>query len=42
LYNLARDLGKQYGVKEVIIEGTMRQSGKYKGKVPTPINIKVK
>jgi len=41
LWNIAKDLGKQYNVKEVIIQGGKRTTGKYKGTVPSPITIKV-
>lgn len=41
LWNLAKDLGKQYNVQEVIIQGGKRTTGKYIGKVPSPITIKV-
>ncbi|MHA4845778.1 RHS repeat-associated core domain-containing protein [Flavitalea antarctica] len=41
LWKMAKDLGKQYNVKEVIIQGGKRTTGKYKGKEPTPITIKV-
>jgi len=41
LWNVAKDLGKQYKVKEVIIQGGRRTTGKYKGQIPTPITIKI-
>ena len=41
LWNLAKDLGKQFNVKEVIIQGGRRTTGRYKGQVPSPITIKV-
>ena len=41
LWKMARDLGKQYNVSEVIIQGGRRTTGKYKGQVPSPISIKV-
>jgi hypothetical protein len=41
LWNMAKDLGKQYNVNEVIIQGGKRTTGKYKGTVPSPITIKV-
>ncbi len=41
LWNMAKDLGKQFKVKEVIIQGGKRTTGKYKGTVPSPITIKV-
>lgn len=41
LWNIAKDLGRQYKVNEVIIQGGQRSTGKYKGKVPSPIKIKV-
>lgn len=41
LWDIARDLGRQYNVKEVIIQGGRRTTGKYKGQIPSPITIKV-
>lgn len=41
LWEMAKDLGRQYNVKEVIIQGGTRTTGKYKGKVPSPVTIKV-
>ncbi|MGN8177152.1 RHS repeat domain-containing protein, partial [Flavobacterium sp. 22076] len=41
LWDMARDLGRQYNVKEVIIQGGRRTTGKYKGQIPSPITIKV-
>jgi len=41
LWNMAKDLGKQFNVKEVIIQGGKRTTGKYKGTVPSQISIKV-
>jgi len=41
LWDMAKDLGRQYNVKEVIIQGGKRTTGKYKGQVPTPNKIKV-
>lgn len=41
LWDMARDLGRQYNVKEVIIQGGRRTTGKYKGQMPSPITIKV-
>ncbi|MCP1302180.1 RHS repeat-associated core domain-containing protein [Chryseobacterium sp. S0630] len=41
LWNIAKDLGKQHNVTEVIIQGGKRTTGKYIGKVPSPITIKV-
>jgi RHS repeat-associated protein len=37
----ARELGKQQGVKEVVVEGASRTSGANVGKAPIPITIKV-
>jgi hypothetical protein len=34
-------LGKQQGVKEVVVEGGTRTSGANVGKAPIPIKIKV-
>ncbi|MEG1592638.1 hypothetical protein [Chryseobacterium sp.] len=42
LYKIARDLGRQFKVEEVIIQGGKRTTGKYIGKVPSPKIIKVK
>jgi hypothetical protein len=41
LRDAARILGKQQGVKEVVIEGGARTSGANVGKTPIPITIKV-
>ncbi|NIF07853.1 hypothetical protein F3J23_20705 [Chryseobacterium sp. Tr-659] len=41
LWNIAKDLGKQHNVTEVIIQGGKRTTGKYIGQVPSPITIKV-
>ena len=41
LWNMAKDLGRQFNVKEVIIQGGKRTTGKYKGQIPSPIQIKV-
>ena len=41
LWDMAKDLGRQYNVKEVVIQGGKRTTGKYKGQVPSPITIKV-
>lgn len=41
LWDIAKDLGKQYNANEVIIQGGKRTTGKYKGTVPSPITIKV-
>lgn len=41
LFQMARDLGRQYGAKEVVIEGGKRTTGKYVGQTPTPFTIKV-
>ena len=41
MWEMARDLGRQYNVKEVIIQGGRRTTGKYKGQMPSPITIKV-
>jgi hypothetical protein len=41
LWDMAKDLGRQYNVKEVIIQGGKRTTGKYKGQVPSPITIKI-
>lgn len=35
LWDMARDLGRQYNVKEVIIQGGRRTTGKYKGQMPS-------
>jgi hypothetical protein len=41
LWKMAKDLGKQFNVEEVIIQGGTRTTGKYKGTVPSPVTIKV-
>lgn len=41
LRNIARALGQQYGVDEVVINGGTRTSGASPGKVPRSITIKV-
>jgi hypothetical protein len=41
LWRLSKDLGNQFGVRNVIIQGGRRTTGKYKGEVPSPLNIKV-
>jgi len=41
LWSIAKDLGKQFNVKEVIIQGGKRTTGRYKGTVPSPITIKL-
>ncbi|GAA4160711.1 hypothetical protein GCM10022217_25170 [Chryseobacterium ginsenosidimutans] len=41
LWNIAKDLGKQFNVEEVVIQGGKRTTGKYKGQVPSPRIIKV-
>jgi len=41
LWKMAKSLGRQYNVEEVIIQGGRRTTGKYKGQVPSPIKIKV-
>ena len=41
LWKIAKDLGRQYNVGEVLIQGGKRTTGKYKGQVPSPITIKV-
>lgn len=41
MWNMAKDLGKQFNAKEVIIQGGKRTTGKYKGTVPSPITIKI-
>jgi len=41
LYEIARQYGRQYGVKQVIIEGGMRSSGRMIGKFPRPIVIEL-
>ena len=39
LYEIARQYGREQGVKQVIIEGGKRSSGRMIGKVPRPIVI---
>jgi hypothetical protein len=41
LWDIAKDIGKQYNVEEIIIQGGKRTTGKYKGKIPSPVSIKV-
>ena len=41
LWEMAKDLGRQHNVQEVIIQGGKRTTGKYKGTIPSPIKIKV-
>ncbi|TAE11876.1 MAG: hypothetical protein EAZ95_13070 [Bacteroidetes bacterium] len=41
LWEMAKDLGKQYQVEQVVIYGGRRTTGKYKGQVPSPITIKI-
>ncbi|WP_430967046.1 hypothetical protein [Spongiimicrobium sp. 2-473A-2-J] len=41
LWEMAKGLGKQFNVNEVIIQGGMRTTGKYKGTIPSPVTIKV-
>ncbi len=41
LWKMAKDLGKQFKVEEVIIQGGKRTTGKYKGQIPSPIKIPV-
>lgn len=38
----ARDIGRTFGVKEVIIHGGQRTTGANPGRTPTPIRIRVK
>jgi RHS repeat-associated protein len=40
LYEAAKDLGKQFNAKEVIIQGGKRTTGKYIGTTPSEIRIK--
>ena len=39
-WEIARTLGKLFGVEEVTIQGGKRTTGKYKGQYPSPISIK--
>ena len=41
MWEMAKDLGKQFNAKQVIIQGGKRTTGKYKGKIPSPITINV-
>jgi len=41
LWNMGKDLGKQFNVEEVIVQGGRRSTGKYKGTIPSPVKIKV-
>lgn len=39
LWEMAKDLGRQFQAKEVVIQGGKRTTGKYKGQIPNPITI---
>ncbi len=39
LWEMAKDLGRQFQAKTVVIQGGKRTTGKYKGQVPSPITI---
>ncbi len=41
LWEMAKDLGRQHNVGEVVIQGGRRTTGKYKGQIPSLIRIKV-
>lgn len=41
LFEMARDLGHQYNIEEVIIQGGKRTTGQYKETTPSPITIKI-
>lgn len=41
LREMARELGRQHGAKEVRVLGAMRTTGAVPGKIPRPIIIKV-
>ena len=41
LWEMAKNLGRQLNVTEVMIQGGRRTTGKYIGKVPSPIKIVV-
>mgnify|MGYP001686017007 CR=1 FL=1 len=41
LQTCASEGGKQFPVKEIAIQGEKRSTGKYKGKVPSPVIIKI-
>ena len=41
LFQIAKDLGIEMNVKEVVIQGGRRTTGRQKGKIPSPITIKV-
>ena len=41
LWEIAKDIGKQFEAKEIVIQGGRKTTGKYKGKVPSPVIIKV-
>lgn len=41
LWNIAKEIGERYGVKEVVIQGGKRTTGRYKGTIPSPIIIKL-
>lgn len=39
LWDIAKDLGRQFNVKKVLIQGGKRTTGKFKGTIPSPITI---
>ncbi|WP_245569826.1 RHS repeat domain-containing protein [Flavobacterium soli] len=41
LWDMGEDLGRQFNVREVHVQGGVRTTGKYKGKLPSPWIIKV-
>ena len=41
LWAIAKDIGRQYNVKEVVIQGGTRTTGKFKGKKPSELTIKI-
>jgi hypothetical protein len=41
LWEMAKNLGKHYNVKEVIIQGGRRTTGKYKGRMPSQVIVKI-
>ena len=41
LWKMAKDLGRQLSVQEVVIQGGRRTTGKYKGIIPSLVTIKV-
>jgi hypothetical protein len=41
LREMAKDLGRHFQAKKVVIQGGKRTTGKYKGQIPSPITINI-